>query len=255
MVRIGYLTDIHLRDAVPGDSSISRRRTREMARLLPLCLDRLSKQGVDLVLCTGDLIDDPAHPLAVKDLETMGELFHHCGMPCVLIPGNHDPRPESFYRMLPRPERRLRIGGCELVSFYSDACEQGEDACTRADGEMGVLHAVCRDAAPVSGITVIAQHYVIYPDHNEGYPHNYRNDAAIRQEMEGANRPILSISGHYHPGIPLTEHRGVRYFAGRAFCEAPHMAYVIEIEEVTLAIRGVHLLDKLGGDYVASDQV
>jgi hypothetical protein len=255
MVHIGYLTDIHLREAVPGDSPIARRHTRDMARLLPLCLERLRAQGVDLVLCTGDLIDDPIHPLADRDLETIGEMFDRCGVPYVVIPGNHDPRPEAFYRMLPRPERRLRIGGCELVSFYNDACDQGEDACTRADGEMGVLQGVCRDAATVSGVTVIAQHYVIYPDHSEGYPHNYRNDAAIRQEMEGANRTILSISGHYHPGIPLTEHCGVRYFAGRAFCEAPHGFYVIEIEGAALAIQSVHLLDELGGEYVASDQV
>ena len=59
--------------------------------------------------------------------------------------------------------------------------------------------------------------------------------------MERSERTILSVSGHYHPGITLTEHRGVHYFAGRAFCEAPHAYYVIEIEGAALAIQSAQL--------------
>lgn len=233
-MRIGYLTDIHLREAVPGSSPIARRLSRQMTEMVPRCLDRLCEQGVDLVLCTGDLIDDPAHPLALEDLRMVRDMFERCKMPTMLIPGNHDPRPDLFYRIVPEPDRGrkdrgLRISGCEVILFHRDACTEGEEACTRSDDEMAVLEGVCLDAPSGAGMAIIAQHYVVYPDHNEGYPHNYRNDAAIRQLMEQSRRPILSISGHYHPGIPLIEHRGVRYFAGGAFCEAPHPYYVIEI--------------------------
>jgi hypothetical protein len=81
---------------------------------------------------------------------------------------------------------------------------------------------------------VVAQHYLIYPERNEGYPHNYRNDGAIREAMVQSaaitGRAILSISGHYHPGVAPTESDGVSYLVGRAFCEAPYGYAIITLE-------------------------
>jgi hypothetical protein len=243
-MRIGYLTDIHLCHAVPGSSPIAKRRSREMVQLVPRCLDRLRALDVDLVLCSGDLIDDPEHPFAAADLALVGNMFAQSGLPFVLIPGNHDPQPEVFYRILPRPERSRQADGCELVVFCDDACAPGEQASTRSAGEMQALRNVCLADPPVEGIAVIAQHYVIHPDYSSGYPHNYCNDVAIQDVMAQSNRSILSISGHYHPGIALTEHRGVRYFAGRAFCEPPHSYYVIDVRDGTLVIHEAQLEGK-----------
>jgi hypothetical protein len=233
MMRIGYLTDIHLRDAVPGTSPIARRRCREMTSLLPECLDRMSMYGVDLILCTGDVVDDPSDPRASEDLIRVREMFERCGLLYIVLPGNHDPAPEVFYRVFPRPSRRQQLGAHELVTFADDTCAEGEEACTRSPLEMQALAQALSAPAPV-GITLIAQHYLIYPDRNEGYPHNYSNDGAIRQAMARsaavARRAILSISGHYHPGVAPVKWEGVSYLTGRAFCEAPHGYAIVTLD-------------------------
>ncbi len=97
---------------------------------------------------------------------------------------------------------------------------------------------------PPAGLTIIAQHYVIYPEYNQGYPHNYQNDAAIRQVMARSPHTILSISGHYHHGIPLTRHDGVCYFGGQAFCESPYPYYIISVEGTEFSIQDCQMLEQ-----------
>lgn len=238
-MRIGYLTDIHLRDAVPGTSSIASRRCREMVDLLPECLGRLCACGVDLVLCTGDVVDDPADPRALDDLSLARELFDRCGVPYLVIPGNHDPIPEVFYQAFTRPERRQQLGDHELIVFADDVCVEGEEASARSTAELHILDQMLSSSAP-AGVTLITQHYLVYPERNEGYPHNYRNDAAIRQVMArpvAMGRTILSLSGHYHPGVAPVEWEGVWYLVGRAFCEAPHPYAIITLEENTFKVE------------------
>jgi predicted MPP superfamily phosphohydrolase len=233
-MRIGYLTDIHLRDAVPGTSRIARRRCREMRALLPACLDRMSAHEVDLVLCTGDVVDDPDDPRAGQDLELVRKLFEQHGLQYIVVPGNHDPVPEIFYRVFPRPPRRQSVDENELVVFVDDVCVAGEDACTRSSEEMRALEQTLSASLTPAGVTIAAQHYLIYPPRNEEYPHNYRNDVAIHKVMAQSaaltGRTILSISGHYHPGVAPIECDGVWYLIGRAFCEAPHGYAIITLE-------------------------
>ena len=56
----------------------------------------------------------------------------------------------------------------------------------------------------------------------------------IREAMaRGAavtGQTILSISGHYHPGVAPIESDGVSYLVGRAFCEAPYGYAIITLE-------------------------
>ncbi len=244
-VTIGYLTDMHLRKHVPGTSPIDTRHCRKMAELIPVALDRMSCRSLDVIVCTGDLLDVAGEPGAVEDLELCKRLFDECELPYLVLPGNHDPAPDGFYRVFPMPPKRTVLNNCELISFHEDTCAAGERASERSAASLQRMTELLIADNDCPEATVLLQHYVVYPDHNEGYPHNYLNDEAIKSILERSNRQLLCVSGHYHPGIPVTQNNGVAYFAGRAFCEPPYTCYVISVsasgvsvEEIVIAELG-----------------
>jgi hypothetical protein len=229
-MKIGFITDLHYRHAVPGTSPIAKRECRRVGELLDRCLAALAAAGVDLLICAGDCVDDPEHPLAIEDLASLRDRFAASGLPAIVIPGNHDPAPEVFYRILPQPPRRWRIGPCEIVTFFDDVCEPGSEQSRRSAELLRFMRDALSDCPADVALTVLVQHYVIYPEYSgAGYPHNYANDAEIRAILEGSPRSLLALSGHCHAGHPLTRHNGVAYFTGRALCERPYPYYVIEI--------------------------
>lgn len=240
-IRIGYLTDIHLREAIPGASSIETRHCRSMARLLPEALVLLSRRAPDLIVCTGDLVDLPEGPGVFEDLRFCRGQFEACGVPYLVLPGNHDPLPDDFYRVFPRPQQAQVINGCMLVSFHEDACLEGEQACRRSDQSLEIMAELLIQTDRSPEVTLLFQHYVIYPDLSDGYPHNYRNDGEIRRILERSDQGILSVSGHYHPGIPLVQENGVSYFGGQAFCEAPYPCYLIEASGKGITIEPIEM--------------
>lgn len=238
-MRIGYSTDLHYRGAVPGTSPIAKRECRRVLGLLETCLADLSRRGVDLLICTGDLVDDPEHPAAPEDLAALRKVIEATGLPSILLPGNHDPAPEAFYRVFDRPTAVIQADGGQIVSFCDDVVEEGSLASTRADSALAQMRSSLGQPSP--GWTLALQHYLIYPDRNEGYPHNYANAAAIRAIMEASPRALVSVSGHFHPGCEATRHNGVTYLCGGAFCEAPHPYYVIEIETAGASVQAFRL--------------
>ncbi|MCK5157240.1 MAG: metallophosphoesterase [Spirochaetales bacterium] len=230
-IRIGYLTDIHLRKEVSGTSIIETRHCRKMAGLLPSALARMCRESPDMIVCTGDVLDVSTGPGVDQDLRLCKKFFDDCGTPYVVLPGNHDPLPDDFYRVFPVPEKRLLLNNCELIFFHEDACFNGEQSSKRSERSLHTMADILMRAKCCEEATLLFQHYVIYPDRNEGYPHNYQNDDEIRSILEQSDRQLLSISGHYHSGIPMMQKNNVSYFAGRAFCEKPYSCYIINASE------------------------
>jgi len=256
-LRIGYLTDLHLRMNIPGHSPAPKRHCRRVAALLPRALERLRRAAPDLLVCTGDLVDAPTEAIVAdrdapgveEDMRYVRQQLDRCGIPYIALPGNHDPLPDAFYRVFPRPPRVTRLNGCRVVSFHEDAYVGGEPPCTRSDealGELAALFSAADDPArrtdsDTPEATVTLQHYTIYPDLNEGYPHNYGNDAEIRAAMEAAREPVVAICGHYHLGVPLVQENDVWYWGGKAFCEGVHPIYIIEISGDGVSIEAIEV--------------
>ena len=241
-MRIGYLTDLHYRNMVPGTSTIAKRRCREVGRLLERALDIMASDGIDLLLCTGDLLDDPQHPAAMDDLGELRDLLASLGVDTMILPGNHDPHPEAFFQVFERPDCLMSRRHIDVLTFAGDHVLAGERASVRSDLALREMQEIL-SAESDAGWTVVAQHYLVYPERNEGYPHNYANGGSIRSIMEQSERGILSISGHYHPGASVSRHNGVSYFVGSAFCEAPHRCYVVDLEETTCVINEHHCME------------
>ena len=221
------------------------RKCRLMRRMLPDCLADIARAKPDLLVCGGDLIDHFNQPGWRDDLEAVHDIFEQSGLAYQVIPGNHDPQPETFYEVFHRPPREMRFDACRLIFFCDDSCVNRDPDSVRSKDSIDRMTQLLKQATPGISLTLLIQHYVIYPNCNDGYPHNYRNAAAIRNIMEDGYDNLISISGHYHPGVDLTAQGGVRYFIGRAFCEAPHPYYLLHINDTDIKIEQRGMLQEV----------
>ena len=72
-MRIGHISDFHLRDALPGSSAVATRRSREMPEKIARAIDRFRAEGVDWVAVTGDLVDHPFEDMHSPENLARGE--------------------------------------------------------------------------------------------------------------------------------------------------------------------------------------
>jgi DNA repair exonuclease SbcCD nuclease subunit len=237
-VKIGFVTDLHFRNAVAGTSRLARRECRRAGALLDRCLGDLAAERVDLLICAGDCVDDANLPGALEDVADLAERFATSGLRCIVVPGNHDPAPDVFYAIVPKPPRSVRVGDCEVVTAFDDAYLPGQERCLRSSEAMQIMAQKLASPAPGVALTLLVQHFVVFPEHvGSGYNHTYVNDAEIRSIIEQSPRRVAVLSGHQHGGYDLAEHNGVSYFTGRALCEAPFPYYVLHTEGASLRVE------------------
>ena len=241
---IGFVTDLHYREAVPGDSPNPQRELRRVGALLRYCLQHFRSAGVELVLVAGDNVDAPLDdPRLDADLVSLREMLTASGLPFVIIPGNHDPAPEVFYRVLPRPPRVLRSGNCEIITFGDDAFDYELRCASRQPELLAEMRQLLSSTPSGVELTILLQHYVLYPEqehHESDYRYNYLNDAEMRAIMEASPRRLLSLSGHLHRGHPLVTHKGVTYFIGGALCEHPFRYYLLHTDAAEITVQELH---------------
>src|SRR5687768_8105235 len=170
--RIGLITDLHYREVVPGTAKNPRRESRRAGALLRRSLKEFERRGVDALVVAGDCVDDETQPGVLEDVAALGDVLLRSGLRVILVPGNHDPAPETFYAALPaalRPPRRQRVGECEVLTFGEDVSTEGTEQALRDTTAMAEMEAALREPGPV---TLVVQHYVVFPDHEgPGYNH------------------------------------------------------------------------------------
>ncbi|NLD41908.1 MAG: hypothetical protein GX657_00290, partial [Chloroflexi bacterium] len=102
-MRIAHLSDLHLRQALPGTSHIARRQSRRVPELLRAAVARLEREAPDVVICSGDLLDYPLDrmedpemlALGRADLALIAGILAPLQCPTIVLPGNHDPLPAT----------------------------------------------------------------------------------------------------------------------------------------------------------------
>jgi len=219
MIRLLVVTDMHY--TTPGEhTTVSTRRGDLTIHLLEL----LQRQNIDCdaVCVLGDIIDDgysPNAPMRWQEFRTVLEGFRK---PLCVLPGNHDRRPDAFAVVFGKPHP-VRVGEYTLVPFwdyYDDA-----DVCTRdLDAMEETLH-----SARAAGSVIVLQHSTILPAIESSYPYTMPQylDIASSYTRHGVT---LSMSGHFHEGIPAFVDGDVTYTCFPAFCEAPFYYSVVTVD-------------------------
>jgi len=243
-MRIVHITDLHLRQALPGTAAIPERRSRLMPALLDRAIAQIRGLRPDVVVCTGDLLDYPtdtagqeaARGAARRDLVTIARALRRAGCPYVVLPGNHD-LPDLTWDVFGDALRDAVIGDLRFIAF--DDVEGDGHVPRRTGSERARFQDALQDASGPPQVHV--QHYLVWPERNEGYPHTYVDGDHLAERIVQSGLVRLVLSGHYHPGV-APERLGDTWFAtAPAFCEAPHPFWVYDLDGADLRWRAVEM--------------
>ena len=223
-MRIAHISDLHLRHHLHGTSSLATRLSRAMPQRFGEALAQLKTHSPDLLVISGDFIDHPFEawddPTTLeqgrKDLELIAALLEGFPCPLAVVHGNHD-HPRIFDQVFGHIPNDQIIGGYRVLTFRDDEGENHVPA--RTGQEQARYLAALSDTSSLPQIHI--QHYVVWPERNEGYPHTYGAGAQMREAIINSGKVRLVLSGHYHIGVPLFADSGVWFATARGFTESP----------------------------------
>ncbi len=237
-MRVGHISDLHLRRNLQGTSAVPARLSRDMPELLSAALSAMMVAGVDVVVVTGDLVD---HPYPVEDtpetlrngradLQLVAEALQQLSCPWAVLPGNHD-HPELFRDVFGLKPHEFDCQGIRFTAFHdwdrslvADDDEMATNVPRRIGAERTRFEALLADDD--SRPQVHLQHYVITPRLDEGWPHTYADGEYLCDAVVQDGRIRLALSGHYHPGSSCLRAgdngMGTWFNVAPAFCEIPH---------------------------------
>lgn len=233
-MRIAHLSDLHLREHLPGNPDIPERQGRRVAALLERAMERIAAARPDLIALTGDLLDYPLGDLhdadtqrqGEADLRLIAELLPATGCAAVVIGGNHD-HEELVRRVFGHLPDEAECAGYRVLSFTD---RQDADYVPHRRGrEWARFQAALTDVHSPPQIHI--QHYLVWPRRDEGYPYTYARAEEMVEAVVGSGLVRLVLGGHYHEGIPLFRIGETYFSTAPAFCESPHPYLIYDLEE------------------------
>ena len=203
-----------------------------MPELFARAVDRIAALDPDLLVLSGDLLDypldamaDPATQAQARlDLALVADLLGRLTCPLAVVYGNHD-HPALFHEFFGHLPTDQTAASLRVLSFLDDEGEANVPV--RTGSERRRFVDVLDDAGSPPQIHV--QHYIVWPEYNEGYPHTYGIGAQMRDAIVGSGLVRLVLSGHFHLGVAPTCDKGVTFATVPAFCEPPHPFWVYDL--------------------------
>lgn len=255
-VRVLHLTDLHMRQALPGTAEGDERLSREIPAALGRLEAKFTDWTPDAIAMTGDLLDIPdilyggvegldpeidaeTAAAATEDYCWMLNWLEGTGLPFAAIPGNHDLE-DVFRRAFPGPGVAA-AAGLRFVRFF-DVVDDKMSPIRTAAGER-LMDQVLGDPAH-DGPQVHLQHYILAPDifaKNKHY--TYQVDGAYTAAIEASGRVRCTLSGHRHPGALAEGAGGVVYSTVPAFGEAPFPVRLMDIDPAPGSATPVEVID------------
>lgn len=225
--RIAVVADLHY--SSEANLMIPKRKGQFADIMLLRTVHRLNRWiKPDVTLIPGDLINDPNASEAPELLGELKRIIDLLESPVLVLPGNHDPAPENFYKIFERPKSVTEFGDIRIVSFPDDREEPGYNASRTAEDIALLRQARENFAGPV----VSLQHVPLFSPGLTSCPYNYTNAETIIQAMRDAGTN-LAISGHFHEGFDLVRQDDTAFLAAPALCESPFGFLLVEIDTVS----------------------
>lgn len=234
-MRIAHISDLHLRHHLPGTATNAARLSRAMPDRFARALDHIRHLAPDILVISGDLVDYPLDALddpltqeqGRQDLYLIANLLRDLPFPIALVHGNHD-HPALIDEVFGHLPNDQIVAGYRVLTFRDD--EGPDHVPVRVGTEQARFQAALADQSSLPQIHI--QHYVVWPERNEEYPHTYGTGAAMRAAIIAAGHVRLVLSGHYHIGVPLFFDKGTWFATVRGFTEAPHPFNLYELTGV-----------------------
>ncbi len=211
-LKLLVIGDIYYLGDAESLTSIPERKAGYGMEFLQRVIRRFGEEEPDVMVILGDMTDKRGS----GDIRKILAAVEKFGIPAVIVPGNHDAP-----GVKPEP---LLIKNFLLYPFVDSY--QEDDKCTRREEDIAKFRLAVKNNPGKKIITL--QHNPVYPLIESDYPYNLQNSDKVHRAY-AANKVILSLSGHYHPGQRLTYKDGVGYFTVPALCESPFQYAVIEV--------------------------
>ena len=241
--RLLVIADIHYApsEAEAADAPPERRCTLGVELVCRAIADARLRGGFDAIALAGDLLNDgnPAGaPNALADLkDAIAQAAPDA--PLLVATGNHDGHAGLVHAIFETRPGLHELGGCRFVVF-ADAYDAA-DRCTRRDEDRLLLRRLAREPG---GPIVALQHNPLYPPIESDYPYMLTNSEEVQHDYAEAG-VLLSLSGHYHAGQPLTLRHGTAYVTVPALAEAPFSYAMVTLlgHEALVETRRLRLPD------------
>ena len=229
--RIVILSDLHF--ALQKNVLCPSRHGEWADRLLQAVVTSCNQtHKPDVVIVAGDLINFPDDENAAELLLKLKGLLDQLTMPYIVIPGNHDPEPERFYRFFPKQKDVTDVGNLRIVTFCDEEMP-GYNA-RRSDADFAKMQAAALDW---NGKLIAVQHVPVgYPDDHHCF-YNYTNAPDVMRALEECHYD-LCIAGHEHAGLPVKRCGCTTFVTAPGICETPFRYLVLDFaDHGELAIR------------------
>ncbi|MFN4129485.1 MAG: metallophosphoesterase [Paracoccaceae bacterium] len=249
-MRLAHISDLHVfsGDAVPGIL-----RADAMARVRALMADLSAFPDLDLVVITGDTVNDGR----AEEYTVLGQVLAGLRVPFVIIPGNHDDRgqlralvPDRDY---PDAEQLYHVwqqGDVRVIAL--DTLSEGEVGGRLLAPQLDWLADVL--ARPFDGHTLIALH------HPPCAPKMGRLDgailmqgnAALQEMLDPLSPPVTLLCGHMHRPFQALFGRSL---VSAATSTAFQFALALDAPEEPPTVRepyhyAIHILGADGGHVI-----
>jgi predicted phosphodiesterase len=220
------ISDLHYVQKADHVCPIERRKTDLGPLLVKGAFWRLRDDGVDVdvVVVLGDVVDNGLADGAGEDLEEVAEATRELGVPVLAVPGNHDGEYERFVELFGCSPGLHEVGGYGFLVFHDHVGDR--DVTTRP---AALLDQPARVASQQTLPLVALQHNPLYVPGQNDYPYVLENAGEVLDGYREAGI-TLALSGHYHPGQPPSEVRGLRCYTVPTACEQPFRFAHVRLE-------------------------
>lgn len=222
--KLAVLSDLHL-DRFPTAKTPPARLTDLVDVLLLRAAKRLNLLSKpDFAVLPGDLHNSGYERPVAEDYAELRRVLDLFECPWAAIPGNHDSKPELFYKSFPDPGPFKDVAGARFA-FFDDPETPGYNA-VRTPEALARMDRLREDGW--QGPIVMVQHVPLFPPGASKCPYSYANAPEMIAAMR-RNRVSVAISGHYHAGFDLLKDGELSFIAAPAFCETPFRYLSVEL--------------------------
>ncbi|MBM3604168.1 MAG: phosphodiesterase [Alphaproteobacteria bacterium] len=195
-MRLAHISDLHI---TTGSGAPGLVRSDAVARARALVKDVSEFPGLDLVVITGDTVNDAR----AEEYDVLAEVLAGLNVPCVIIPGNHDNR-VHLRRLVPHqayadPELLHHLWQCDHVRVLAlDSLSPGEVGGRLLAPQLDWL--ADQLTRPFDGHTLVALHHppcAAAMGTLDG-PILIEGHLALRDLLDSQDRPATVLCGHLH---------------------------------------------------------
>ena len=197
---------------------------------------------MDIVVITGDIVEAPAiiqngndyyidlitpfRETVRKDYRLIRSLLDQSGLPWMIIPGNRDVY-DLFDEVFGDQPKIKDMGKFRFVSFTDRQWDHKIPR--RFDRERRLMAEVLSDDAHPFQIHL--QHFLTIKGSKSGKEHRYLEWDTLRKLTEESGKVLLSLSGHYHPGVSPRREGLTTWYSAKALCRFPHTITVHKLQK------------------------